>query len=90
MTFARARLIPASCAYHSAMMFRRDVPLPERVFKGPRYQLLVLGRDEVKSFVPKVPYLIVSISDPGKPDPEIPAAPRLRGVLRLQFHDPTD
>ena len=69
------------------MMFRRDVPLPERVFKGSRYQLLALGRDEAKSFVPDVPYLIVSISDPDKPEPEIPTSPHLRGVLRLQFHD---
>jgi len=69
------------------MMFRRDVPLPQRVFKGSRYSLLALGRDEAGSFVPDVPYLVVSISDPEKPEPEIPTPPHLRGVLRLRFHD---
>jgi hypothetical protein len=68
-------------------MFRRDVPLSERVFKGSRYSLLALGREEAKYFVPEAPYLIVSISDPDKPEPEIPSPPHLRGVLRLRFHD---
>ena len=68
-------------------MFRRDVPLPERVFKGSRYSLLALGRDEAESFVPEVPYLVVAISDPDKPEPEIPRPPHLRGALRLRFHD---
>ena len=34
-----------------------------------------------------MPYLVISVSDPDKPEPEIADSPHLRGVLRLQFHD---
>lgn len=69
------------------MLFRRDQSLPERIFKGPRYQLLALSRDDIRAFMPDVPYLVISVSDPDKPEPEIPDSPNLRGALRLQFHD---
>ena len=69
------------------MLFKRDTPIAERIFKGSLYQLLALGRDEIKTFVPEVPYLIVSVSDPNKPEAEIVDSPNLRGVLRLKFHD---
>src|SRR5687767_3288978 len=69
------------------MLFKRDIPLAARIFKGSRYQLLALGRDEIKTFLPEVPYLIVSVSDPDKPESEIADSALLRGVLRLKFHD---
>lgn len=69
------------------MLFRRDLPLAERIFKGSRYQLLALGRDDIGDFTPDVPYLVISISDPERPEPALAASPHLRGVLRLQFHD---
>jgi hypothetical protein len=69
------------------MLFRRNQSFSERIFKGSRYQFLALGRDEIKTFMPDVPYLVVSISDPDKPETEIPDSPNLQGVLRLQFHD---
>jgi hypothetical protein len=68
-------------------MFRRDLPLRERIFKGPRYQLLALGRDEVSAFEPEVPFVVISVSDPGRAGPDIADTPLLRGVLRSQFHD---
>ena len=44
------------------MLFKRDIPLAERIFKGARYQLLALGRDEIIAFVPEVPYLEAATS----------------------------
>lgn len=69
------------------MLFRRELSISERIFKGSRYQLLAVGREEIKDFIPEVPYIVISISDPDKPEQEITRSAKLRGVLSLKFHD---
>lgn len=68
-------------------MFNDDVPPLERVYKGERVSLLVLGRAYVADLTPEVPYLVISVTDPDKSDAFVLPNPLLRAILRLRFHD---
>ena len=54
---------------------------------GPAMQFLVLGRAEVRTVKPDLPYIVVSITDSGAPEAVVAESPHCLGVLRLQFHD---
>ncbi len=68
-------------------MFNDDVPPIQRVYRGLHMAFLVLGRRLVGSFIPEVPYLVISVTDPEEPEANLAASPLCRAVLRLQFHD---
>ena len=68
-------------------MFSDDVPHQERVYKGERVGLLVLGRAQIADLTPDVPYVVISVTDPDRTDATVLATPLLRAVLRLRFHD---
>jgi predicted protein tyrosine phosphatase len=54
-------------------------------------QFIVVGRDEIeRGVVVRVPYVVISISDPGSPKPRIRKPTLLRGSLFLKFHDAED
>lgn len=57
------------------------------IIPGPVMQFLVLGRAEVLRTTPEVPYIVISITDPGSPEAIIAPSTNQLGVLRLQFHD---
>ena len=49
---------------------------------------IVAGREEIESgIVVRTPYVVISITDPGKRPASIPRATGFRDILRLQFHD---
>lgn len=51
-------------------------------------EFLIVGRDEIEAgLLLRVPYIVVSISDPGSPQPKIRPSRLCRGILRLRFHD---
>ncbi|MDQ4122971.1 MAG: hypothetical protein M3209_16155 [Acidobacteriota bacterium] len=68
-------------------MFQRDLSLTERIFQGTQVQFLVLSRVDIQSFTAEIPYLVISVTDPDKPEAEIAEAPFLYAVLRMKFHD---
>lgn len=68
-------------------MFNDDVPPLQRVYRGPRMSFLVLGRDLAGSTAPDLPYVVISITDPRRPEARLAASPLCRAVLRLSFHD---
>lgn len=68
-------------------MLFQNVPIEERIFKGSKYNFLVVGRAEIESFTPEVPYIVISITDPEKEEAKIFDSPFLKDVLRLKFHD---
>ncbi len=68
-------------------MFNEDVPPLERVYRGGRISLLVLDRAQIADLAPEVPYLVISVTDPDRPDASLQATSLLRAVLRLRFHD---
>ncbi len=48
----------------------------------------VLSRDEAELGVGlSTPYVVISITDPDSPPPQIPAPPACRDLLTLRFHD---
>lgn len=68
-------------------MFTSATPPLERVYLGERVSFLVLNRFEVAAVIPSVPYLILSITDPERPEATFAASPQQKAILRLQFHD---
>jgi predicted protein tyrosine phosphatase len=51
-------------------------------------KFIVVGRDEIeRGIVVRTPYVVISITDPGKPRPTIRKSAGFRDVLFLQFHD---
>ena len=57
------------------------------IISGPVMQFLVLGRAEVLTTTPEVPYVVISITDHGAPQAIVAPSANQRGILRLQFHD---
>lgn len=68
-------------------MFNDDVPPLERIYQGSRMNFLVLGRTDVRTVTPHVPYIVISVTDPDKPDADIAESPGRRAILRLKFDD---
>lgn len=68
-------------------MFNDDLPPLQRVYHGPRMAFLVLGRSLIGSVIPKVPYLVISVTDPERSEANLAASPLCQAVLRQQFHD---
>ena len=62
---------------------------PEKSGRTPirRVPVVVHSRSSVRTAAPTVPYIVISITDPGMPQAELAQSDRLRGVLRLAFHD---
>ena len=51
-------------------------------------QFLVVSRDEIEDgLLLRAPYIVISIADPGSPQPKIRPSGLCRGILRLRFHD---
>ncbi len=51
-------------------------------------EFIVVGRHEIEhGIVVRTPYVVISISDPGKPKPRIRRPAGFRDALFLQFHD---
>ncbi len=59
------------------------------VLGGPVMRLVVAGRPAMRRITPNVPYVVVSISDPGAPEAVLAESPLRLGVLRLSFFDAT-
>ncbi|MHB0936079.1 MAG: hypothetical protein ACYC6A_06775 [Armatimonadota bacterium] len=55
--------------------------------KEPYHGLLVLNRFSAMDFTAEKPYIVISITDPDKPDVLLQPSSNLIGVLRLRFHD---
>jgi len=53
----------------------------------PYRGLLVLNRFSAMDFTAEKPYIVISVTDPDKPDVLLQPSPHLQGVLRLRFHD---
>lgn len=68
-------------------MFNSHLPPLERISWRTPVGLLVVGRAELRTLSPLVPYVVISITDPDKPDAEIIPSDFLNGVLRLKFDD---
>ncbi len=68
-------------------MFNDELPALDRIYRGPHMNFLVLGRSEIRTEMPEMPYLVISVTDPDKPDAEIAASFYQRAVLRLKFDD---
>lgn len=62
-------------------------PLEPDVLGGPRMWFLVLSRHRVARVRPNVPYVVVSVTDPGSAEAEIADSPFRMGLLRLKFWD---
>lgn len=68
----------------------QTLPIEKRVFKGSKYDFLVLNRSEIKDFSPLAPTIVISVTDPEKPAAEIFASTFLLDVLKLKFDDVDD
>lgn len=68
-------------------MLQKNLPISERIFKGRKFQFLVLGREEIKDFTFEKPYLIISVTDPKNTDADIVHSSNLVEILRLKFDD---
>lgn len=68
-------------------MLNRELSPIERIYKGAKLKLLVLGRGEIGTFSALLPYAVISITDPEKEDADIYQSSFLHSVLRLRFHD---
>lgn len=69
------------------MLFQKDLPIEERIFRGNKFNFLVLGREEIKSFEPSVKSILISVTDPENAQAEIIESKNFVGILRLKFHD---
>lgn len=63
------------------------VPLEPDVLGGPNVWFLVLSRLRVERIEPNVPHIVISMTDPDRPDASLPACPLRMAVLRLKFND---
>lgn len=68
-------------------MLRKNLPISERIFRGKKIDLLVLGREEITNFTFEKPYLIISITDPKNADAQIVQPSNLIDIIRLRFDD---
>ena len=68
-------------------MIFQNLPVKERIFRGSKYNLLALSRQEIKDFVPDESCIVISVTDPQSAEAQIFDSSYLLGVLRLQFHD---
>lgn len=59
----------------------------QRIYHGSVVDFLVLGRHDIKTVLPYVPYLVISIADPERAEVVLAASPLQQAVLRLRFHD---
>ncbi|MBX7221013.1 MAG: hypothetical protein K1Y36_13780 [Blastocatellia bacterium] len=75
------------CVTRRLVMFNSHLPPLERIIWGTQIGLLVVGRAELRTLSPLVPFVVISITDPDKPDAEIIPSDFLNGVLRLKFDD---
>jgi predicted protein tyrosine phosphatase len=51
-------------------------------------EFMVVGRQEIEDgLLLRAPHVIISIADPGSPQPKIRPSGLCRGILRLRFHD---
>jgi predicted protein tyrosine phosphatase len=57
------------------------------VLGGPYMWFLVLSRPRVARVTPNVPYIVISITDPDRPEAVIAECPLRMAVLRLAFDD---
>lgn len=69
------------------MLFQKDLPIEQRIFRGNKNDFLVLGREEIKIFEPSVKSILISVSDPENDQAEIIESENFVGILRLKFHD---
>ncbi len=63
------------------------LPFAERIYHGSAVDFLVLGRHDIETVLPDVPYLVISVADPDRAEAALAASPLQRAVLRLRFHD---
>ena len=63
------------------------LPFAERIYRGSVVDFLVLGRHDIETVVPAVPYLVVSVTDPDRTEAVLAESPYQKAVLRLRFHD---
>ncbi len=63
------------------------MPLEPDVLGGPTVRMLVVGRPAVARVRPNVPYIVISVTDPSKPEAELAEGALRMGVLRLSFDD---
>jgi len=57
------------------------------IYTGPNRSFLVLGRREIRDPFADQPHIVISISGPRDPLPEIYPSAHCRGILRLCFDD---
>lgn len=57
------------------------------IYTGPNRSLLVLGRREIRDPFADQPHIVISISGPGDPLPEVYPGDQCLAVLRLCFDD---
>ncbi len=69
---------------------RGSGPLEPDVLGGPAMRLLVLNRARVARVMPNVPYIVISVTDPDRPEADIAENPLRMGLLRLAFYDLDD
>lgn len=62
-------------------------PLEPDVLGGPHVWFLVLSRVRAERVHPNVPHIVISITDPDRPNAVLPPAPLRMAVLRLKFDD---
>jgi predicted protein tyrosine phosphatase len=68
-------------------MFSLYAPPSERIYAGALVSFLVLSRFDVATATPSMPYVVISITDPERPEAVIAESPNRRAVLRMCFHD---
>lgn len=69
------------------MLFQKDLPIEKRTFRGDKFNFLVLGREEIKSFEPAVKSILISVTDPENSQAELVESKNFVDILRLKFHD---
>lgn len=69
------------------IMFQKNLPIEQRIFRGNKYNFLVLGREEIKNFEPNVKSILISVTDPESIEAELIESKNLINILRLKFHD---
>lgn len=69
------------------MLFQKDLSIEQRIFRGDKFNFLVLGREEIKSFEPSVKSILISVTDPENSQAELIESKNFVGILRLNFHD---
>jgi predicted protein tyrosine phosphatase len=68
-------------------MFDEKVLPRERIYAGRTVAVLVLNRQLAGSFTSDVPYIVISITDPHRPEAELAQSTNLLAAYRLSFND---